>query len=365
MTVFAWLVVLLLISAFLLHGNVKGNKRFIIVAFILLFLVMGLRDVNTGGADASGTHGSYPISFQSVGTSEWSELSGKSDNNYNIGFFYLMKFMYDLTGGNYQRYITILSFFILLPYLRFIRKYSPSPILSILFFMGLLYYTFLFDALKQALAMSVLLLAFDAIIDRRPILFILFVLLAAQFHFPAMVFLPAYWLGRMKIGSGFLLLLAVILAATYLFRDQILNLMLETYGGEDIETSMEGIRFFRNKAIVMIIIVVAAFILRPPTKGDTVYNACLVFASIAIVFQTFCGYNNIFERLADYYFHTSIVLLPLIFEKCDLKAHVLTASNELRVKSIAPWLFGAFAVWRFLSYVSNSIYISSYQFLWQ
>ena len=365
MSVFTWLVVFLLLAAFLLRGNVRNNRRFIAVAFILLFAVMGLRDVNTGGSDASGDHGSYAINYERMGETDWSELSGRGENNYNLGFSYLMKLFYGLTEGNYQVFISILSLFFLFSYMHFIRRYSPSPVQSILFFLGLLYYTLLFDALKQAVAMSVLLFAFDAIIDKKPIRFLALVLLAAQFHFPAMIFLPAYWIGRMKIGNNYLILLAILLLITYLFREQILNLMLDVYGNTEIEGNMEGIRFLRNKAIVMIIIVIAAGVLRPPTKGDIVYNACLVFAGIAIVFQTFCGYNNIFERLADYYFHTSIILIPLVFEKCKLKKHFLDIHTELSVKILAPWLFCAFSVWRFLSYVSNSPVFNTYKFLWQ
>ena len=185
--------------------------------------------------------------------------------------------------------------------------------------------------------------AFDAIIEKRPIKFVLLVLLAAQFHFPALIFLPAYWLGRMRLGQGFLFLLGGLLIATFFLRDQILRLMLESYGGENIYASMEGI----------------------PTEGDTVYNACLVFSGVAFVFQSFCGYNNIFDRLADYYFHTSIVFLPLIFEQHELKSHVLSMRDELTAKRLAPWVFSAFAVWRFLSMVSNSPIIYGYSFLWQ
>ena len=362
MSIFNLLVILLLLAALFFNGNKKESKHFLFIAFILLFAVMGLRDVYTGGSDAAG---SYPVSFQRMADSSWSEISGRGENNYNLGFFYLMKLLYDLTGGNYQAYVTILSLFMLFAYIRFIWKYSPSPIQSILFFLGLLYYTFLFDALKQGLAMAVLLFAFDAIIEKKPIRFILLVLLASQFHFPALIFLPAYWVGKMRVGSSYLIVLALLLFITYLFRDQILQIMLAAYGNEGIEVNLEGIHFFRNKAIVMLVIVIAAVILRHPTTEDEVYNACLIFAGIAIIFQTFCGYNNTYERLADYYFHISIVLLPLVFEQRSLKVHVLNPRDEMTVKLAGPWLFGAFAIWRFLSIVNSSPIYNQIRFLWQ
>ncbi len=365
MTVYTLLVILLLVAAFFLQGNVKNSKRFILVAFLLLFAYMGLRNVNSLGIDSSGVNGSYRVIYARDGQASWSALSGKGESNYNIGFTYLTKLIYTLTNGDYQAFITILSLFIVFSYMRFIRKYSPSPIQSILYFLGLLYFTFLFDALKQAVAMSVLLYAFDAIIEDRPYKFFFLVLIASLFHFPALVFLPAYWLGRMRVGSYYLVFLAALLVVTYLLRDQILSLMLNAYGEDEVDVSMEGIRFLRNKAIVMVIIVVAAVVLRPPTASDRVYNACLVFAGIAIVFQTFCGYNNIFERLADYYFHTSIVLLPLVFEKRELERHVLSYSDELTVKSFAPLIFCAFSIWRFLSTVNNSSFYNGFRFIWQ
>lgn len=359
------MVILIVLAALLLQGNVKGNKKYMFVAFLILFCVMGLRDVNTCGNDSSGSHGSYPIIYRNIGQTEWSELIEEDNDNFNIGFSYLMKAVYELTDGDYQAFITIVSLFILFSYMRFIRKYSPSPIQSVLYFLGLLYFTFLFDALKQAMAMSVLLFAFDSIIERKPIKFILIVLLAGTFHFPALVFLPAYWIGRMKIGGSYLILLAALLALTFVFRDQLLSIMLNAYGGDDIEGSMEGVRFLRNKSLVMIFIVITSILLRPPTEGDTVYNACLLFAGISIVFQTFCGYNNIFERLADYYFHTAIVMMPLVFEKCELKKHLLDINTELAVKSAAPLVFCSFAVWRFLSYVNEAMAFMDIRLLWQ
>ncbi len=365
MTAYTWMVVLLLLAALILNGNKKGNIKFIIVAFLILFAVMGLRDVNTVGVDSSGVRGSYRVIFRRYGQYAWSSLYREGGENYNIGFIYLTKFLYGITDGNYQWYITLLSFFIIFSYIRFIRKYSPAPIQSVLYFFGLLYFTLLMDALKQALAMAVLLYAIDAVFEKRPVKFVLLVLLASLFHYPALVFLPAYWLAKLKVNRYFLYLLGTLLIATFFFRDQILHLMLNAYGGDDITASMEGIRFLRNKAIIMIVIVVAAMILRPPSEEDKVYNAFLVYVGVSIVFQTFCGFNNIFERLADYYFHVAIIFIPLVFERCELRKHFLARNTELLIKEIATPVFCAFAIWRFLSLVNNTSYYSGIRLLWQ
>jgi hypothetical protein len=365
MTVYTWLVVLLVAAALIFKGNRRRNTIFIVIAFVLLFAVMGLRDVYAFGSDASGSNGSYPIIYRGWGNTEWGDIFHKGESNYNIGFSYLLKLIFVLTDGDYQWLITIISLFVMLSYMRFIRKYSPSPIQSILLFLGLLYYTFLFDALKQALAMSILLFAFDAIIDKKPIKFIIITLIASAFHFPALVFLPAYWIGRMKIGRGYIVILAVLLIITYYFRDWLLRLMLDTYGEGESTASMEGVRFLRNKVIIMIAFAVFAAIIRPPAIGDTLYNALLMFVGVSIIFQTFCGYNNTFERLADYYFHTSIILVPLIFERGGKFRSRLDLEKNDQILRYATLIICVIAVWRFLSFVNGSALFNPYRFFWE
>ena len=365
MTAYTWLVVFLLVAAVLLKGNLRHNRAFIITAFILLFAIIGLRDVYAIGSDASGSRGSYPNIFNNIGVTEWGSLSGRGENNFNIGFAYLTKALYIITNGNYQLYVSLISLFVMISYMRFVERYSPAPIQSLLCFLGLLYYSFVFDALKQALAMSVLLYAFDAIIEKRPIRFITLTAIAALLHFPALVFLPAYWIGRMKIGRKYIALLAALLVLTFVFRDQLLNIMLNAYSGGESSVTLAGVRFLRNKVLLMIAITALAVIIKPPSSEDSVYNALLMFAGVAIIFQTFCGYNNTFERLADYYFHTSIILIPMIFDKDVTEGLLADTQNNRQVLDYASFLICAFAVWRFLSYMNNAGIFNSYQFFWQ
>ena len=364
MTIYTLLVVLLVAAAILFKGNKKHSKIFIIIAFLLLFAVMGLRDVYVTGNDTSGTFGSYPNFYKRVGATEWTELTGKGENDYNIGFSYLGKLIYELTNGDYQLFITIISLFVMISYMWFIYKYSTSPIQSILCLFGLLYYTLLFDVIKQSLAMAILLFAFDAIVEKKPVRFVILTVIAALFHFPAIVFIPAYWIGRMKLGRKYIITLAVLLLLTYVFRDRLLTLMLNAYGSEST-ASMEGIRFLRNKVIIMIGIVLFAVYIKPPARKDTIYNMLLMLSGVAIIFQTFCGYNNIFERLADYYFHTSIILIPMLFERGGTSPSSLDTEKNRYILNFIMIAVYAFFIWRFLSMVNNSANFNQFQFFWQ
>lgn len=347
MNAYTWMMAIVLGLSLLMRGNKKNCKAFIIISVIAMFCVMGLREATLVGGDSST---SYLHLYQSITETDW-ELFKEEYVGFNAGFFYLMKIVSDLSDGNYQTFIIVISAFIMLCFGHLIKRYSVSPVQSFCYYWGLLQYIFMFSAEKQALAMAVLLLAFDAIVDKKPIRFVVLVLIASQFHFPALVFLPAYWIAKMDVNRNFLVLLAIVLAATYIFRDAILKFMLNAYGDDDFQVTMKGIKFLRNKALIMIVIVVAALILRKPTAEDRVYGILLKFVGVAIVFQTFCGYNNIFERLADYYFQFSVIFIPLVFEKNSKVQCKLDVGLANPIKSFAPVVFCGFGIWRFAGYI--------------
>ena len=156
-----------------------------------------------------------------------------------------------------------------------------------------------------------------------------------------MIFFPAYWFAKIKPGRYFVILLAVILLLTYLFRDWLLTTMMNAYEDETTEGiyTISGTRFLTNKAAIMLVIVVVAIALRRPTAEDRVYSIVLEFTAIAIVFQTFSTYSNIFERLADYYFQFSVIFVPFFFKAINEDRLELMKTDLLKIGGLALDLF--------------------------
>ena len=168
MDYYALLVALVLLTAFLMRGNQQGNKKYVIVASLLLFAIYGLRDTYHIGFDSAT---SYLYGFNRIGAQPWSEIFANS-SKYNFGFTLMTKAFQFFISTDYQLYITTISVFVSICFGRLIYKYSPSPVQSILYHFGLLLYVFHFSALKQSIAMALLMLAFDAVVDRKPVKFI-------------------------------------------------------------------------------------------------------------------------------------------------------------------------------------------------
>ena len=374
MSVYYWLVVLVLLFGLLMHGERKGNVKYIVIAAALMFCVLGLRDAYSIGNDSSS---SYLHQFQRMEDTKWSDLGGPFDwvqeleeqngrEDKNAGLGYLMKLVYDWTDGDYQPFVTLIAFFVILANAHLIRRYSPNPLQSVLYFFGLLYFSFHFNALKQSVAMIFIIYSFDAIVDRKLLKFMLLIACASVFHYPALVFLPAYWIGNMRLGRSYVILLVLILVLVYLFRDNIVEWMNDAYYGEESDhTVATNTRFLMNKVIVMLVIIAAALVIRPPHPSDRVYCSLLSLIGIATVLQTFAGYGNIFERLADYYFQFSIVFIPMVFENVETKRQYLQPRVLSLVRNYGPFLFCTFAIWRFLATTVNDSTIYPYKFYFQ
>ena len=356
MNIYVILTGLIIFLGIILRGDRPESRAFIFAACFALFFVLGFRDCMTVGNDSST---SYLHAFQRMETTEWSELPFLFAWGRNAGFHRLMKLVSDLTGGEYQVFVVLCALTYMVPFTYLIYKYSVNPLQSILMFLGLMIYPLHFNTLKQSMAMGILLLAFDAVMERKPIRFVLLVLAAALFHFPAIVFLPAYLFARMRLGRRYLVMLGVLLVGVYLFRDQLLELMLSTYDTTIYETDM---RFLANKVLIMLAITVMGVILREPRKGDDLYSALMSFMGVAIVLQTFAGYNNTFERLSNYYFQLTVLFLPLIFEHAGKPSRLIDEDMRYMLQNVAAVGACLFAVFRFIRSVGVGTRMLPYTF---
>lgn len=347
MNMYVGMMAAVLVLAYVMRGDKPENKDYIWLSCLLMFALCGLRDVYSIGIDSAT---SYVSIFRRLGETDWADIPQGN----NMGFTYLLKLCHTLTGGDYQRFYMLYTAFFMVIFGRFVSKYSPSPVQSFCYFWGLLCYIFLFDGIKQGIAMGFITLAFDAIVEKKPLWFALLVYIAWWFHAPALIFAPAYLIAMMKPGRMYLLFLAALLAFTYSFRDRILELMLEFYDTTIYDYEM---RFLANKVIIMLGIVAAALVLRPPEEDDRVYGILLQFMGIAVVIQTFASYNNTFERLANYYFQFCVAFIPLVFQTDTRRSQLLDIKSEAMAKQLAPWAFCAFGVWRFANYITSNAWV--------
>ena len=200
-------VYLILLMAVLVLGRwLEGRSRkwYILLMVLLHTALCGLRHPHLTGDLMK-----YHWEFLSVGQSAWM-LPAE-----NPGFYWIMKGIYHLSAGNFQVFLFVTAAVSQMAAGWIIWKYSPAPWLSYLTLHCLGFYIFGFSALKQALGMASVLLAFQGITENRPRFFLGMVGIAGLIHLPMLAFLPAYFLTRFRVDRA--VLIAYVLGGVLLF----------------------------------------------------------------------------------------------------------------------------------------------------
>lgn len=249
-----------------------------------------------------------------------------------------------------------------------IFRYSPAPYWSYLMYIGLGFYLFTYSGLKQTVAMALLMPAAIGIFEDKPWKFAGWTLLATAFHMPAAIFFMAYPLCKKKMDRYYLLILLIALAIVFNFRDQIVSMFSEAYYEE--ESKYYAKEFLGGRALMMALIIIAGLILRPAQRGDKIYTQVVTLMIIAAIIQIFAVYDNVFTRLADYYFQFTVLHMPMMLESSDhqirMKAPYRVRRYSLRSYRVA-WVFiTLFALWFYNNYISASgAILNDYKFFWE
>ena len=215
------------------------------------------------------------------------------------------------------------ALFVQYSYVRFIRRHCPSLLMGIGLYLFLGTYIFSLAAMKQTLAMAILLYAVDALIDRKNIRFFLLVVLAFLFHTYAIMFLilPLFavkpWSPR-----TFLLLLGIVFFMRN-FEDVItVFLDVANESGKNVSSSEIIGTASINPIRVAVYAVpsVFALVFRQyifTGKGNREYNIIvnMAFIAAAVMSIGLVSAANMFARMGQYFEFGLICGLPWMLTK--------------------------------------------------
>ena len=300
--VYYYIVAAVLGFAVLLPQHGRQKKIYIALMAILHTFVCGWRYMYLTGDLRKYAWGYYTIA-ESGWFSEEVFQGGR-----NFGFFWLQKLFSSLTNGDFQIFLIFIAIVTEIAVAIIIYRYSPAPWLSYLLWNCFGFYLFGFSAIKQALAMALLMLAFTGIMEEKPKKFLLWTALAGCIHAPALIFLPAYWMAKSRLSIQKTIAYGVCAGLVFLFRNQIVVFVSDFYYDETdfMINKHVGGRFLMIAALLVIGVILRGFSGKDFSK---LFNLMFVAALI----QMFSGFDNVFTRLTDYYFQFVILYLPMMF----------------------------------------------------
>lgn len=256
----------------------------------------------------------YCFNFLQTNLPEWQiDFENRTDT---VGLQLVYRFFGQL-GFGFETVIFVIAAFCAVSLGVVVYRYSSSPYFSYLMYIALGNYMFTFYALKQTVASAFIMLSFIFIIEKKPIKFTALVLVAFLFHRPAILFLAAYIIANKKIDKYYFMALGSAVVAVIFFIDEIVTWFSNLYYDTMEFTVNESVGF---KQTMMILIIVFAVFLRPPKDFDRVYKCTFNIMVTAAIIQSFAVYDNVFTRLADYFFQFFVIFVPLMLETGEEQA---------------------------------------------
>jgi hypothetical protein len=183
------------------HGNLPARRVIFAIALIFLFVFVGFR--YEVGCDWSG----YAFIFDAARYSTIDEALQKSEPGFSIAN-YLLNY-YDLD----YPYINVISAAFFFTGCCALARRQPDPLGFLILAFPVLIINLSMSAIRQAMALGIICIAYNAFIDRKLIRYVALVMFAVTFHSSAIVFLAlAPFIGRER---SFLLNIAMAAGLAY------------------------------------------------------------------------------------------------------------------------------------------------------
>lgn len=308
MTLYIILYGLLLSAIFLDRDDISPDKKKLVLkSFVILFtLFRGLR-WNTGTDWES-----YLAVFEEAG---WDTIFSLV---HDVGFmepgYVLLNVLVKSLGGNYTVFLLLTNFFLLFSYYRFSLWVSSRPIWTFV----VLLFTVSFFPVRQTLAVGLVLLSFQYLLQRQGWKYVLLVLGASLIHTSAIVCLPFYYFLRARI-PGWLFVGAFIFCSFILNDNLQYTLMSFVIGkipfvGDTVmsrltiymeltkEALVERNEYLSNLLLLLFILLFTYLKKQIPLPLAAKYNLLYTMYFYSIVISTFFK-NNMQElgRIGNYF----------------------------------------------------------------
>ena len=306
------LIIIPLVIYFL--GCYKGKKwdnQCLFVFFSILLFLLAVRNV-TCGVDTK----MYSNFFNVL-----SDYSIKQIMDFSIKgefLYFILNRLVAYLGGNFQFFLFITAIISIVPIAVLYLKKSNNAPLTIALFLTVAPFTMFFSGLRQATAMGIVVLLFPLIEKKKPIGYIIGIIIASYFHKSASVALILYPIYHAKITKNWLYIIVPAYLLIYIYNKQIFTYLLgfynsiyeETYG----YTSSTG-QF--SILVLLILFNIYCFIFPDNNKMDKEYIGLRNLLLLATLFQLFVPINPIVMRM-NYY---TLLFIPLLIPKVAPISH--------------------------------------------
>ena len=208
-------------------------------------------------------------------------LENSKVDRFEIGYYYFNKIIQLFTDNAFALFIITSILFVGISY-KAIGDLSINIPFSIVLFFVTRYYFIGLNAVRQYIAMAILLHSIKYIQTRNLKKFLLCILCACIFHYTSIIFILTYFIGRIDVTKKQFIILSIgdvlvcsigVTGLKYILGNSKYGVIINTIG-------VAGVAFSVITIIINLIIVIYAFTNKEKNKDDTIY---LIYFNIQLV----------------------------------------------------------------------------------
>ena len=313
------------------HLSKQSKERlFFGIVFVQFLLISGLRTYDVG-QDLRNYLQGYRDFQASVGNAfEYYFPSWEPG-------YILINIICSKIGLSFRLFFLLIDAFAYLILFRFIRRYAPVKWLAVVLFVAFGFFFASLHILRQTIALSIILLSYDALVERKTRRFFILVFLAFCFHYTAILFAASYFLyrgRRMSLGTFIVLFVVIGILSTVLFSSLmgVAILFMEKYDGYG-QNDLHGSGYSMLALLLVLVILGYAYKPRDLSKKDGLIFFAMAFGTIL---QMAATKLSIFARVCWYWEYAVMAYIPVIIALSNNK------HSKLILKALAILFSAAF-----------------------
>ena len=323
MIFYLFLVILAIIPVFFFFVNKNSNskKKYLIYIFGLMTILASLRKY-TIGIDLEIIY--YPY-FELI--KDIDKITQLINIGIEPGFAIFMKIL-SILSNNYQIFIIATSLISFPIFGYFIYKNSEDVVLSSLMFLLTANYFMELNVVRQACAISFIIIAYELLKKKKNVLFVLLILLATSFHSSSIFFLLLPIIKKINIKRGTSIVFLIIAIFTISFLPEIIECVsnvIYSFGLSSnknytvyLENKVHGASYINLFSISEVLISLGIFLvglysynlknISSINKKD--YTTLLILTFCYFLFNFLALRINVVRRMALFFIPFAYVLFP-------------------------------------------------------
>ncbi len=301
-----------------INKNDRAKKTFLLCCGAFIFIMMAFKNQYVGTIDSH----RYYMNWALMHDMPYSQLGqyiseGEMESGYIVAVWLLSNVF-----AEPQMLFVLTGLFFSISVCLFIYRNSADVVLSVVMYVCLGLYSFMLQGIRQAIAMSICLFAFEYCKKKELFKFLLLVLLATVFHKSAIIFLAVYLINFIGFNIKSLALVSAGTVGYFLCSSVLANFANRLFGEEYVKLAAEGGGAIATTIYVLILGAALFFAKKHKKDRNYILYFYLTYIGLIVFVLRYIEFA-IADRISFYFMFGQMILLPKAISNFDKKVRLM------------------------------------------